>query len=83
MSRSYHVTRRESIRAFAEGDTGPTLSASDKSGIKIKEKLERRLAAAIGHRRTNSAIVSGEKALTRRVLAKRERNAAGKNLGAQ
>ena len=83
MSRSYHVTKREAIRAFAEGDIGPTVSTSDKSGIKKKEKRERRRAAAIGLRQTNSAIVSSEKALTRRVLAKREGNALGKNLGPQ
>jgi hypothetical protein len=43
------------IRAFAEGDTGPTGDASDKSGIKKKEKVARRLASATGHREKNSA----------------------------
>jgi hypothetical protein len=71
MSRSLHVTRRSSIRAFAEGDTGPTGDASDKSGIKKKEKLARRLAAITGHRKKNSVIVSAERALTRAVLKKR------------
>jgi hypothetical protein len=72
MSRSFHVTRRASIRAFAEGDTAPAADASDKSGVKKKEKLARRLASAFGHRRKNSAIVSSEKALTKRVESKRE-----------
>jgi hypothetical protein len=65
------VTRKSSIRAFAEGDTGPTADASDKSGIKKREKLARRLASLTGHRKKNSAIVSAERALTRAVLRKR------------
>jgi hypothetical protein len=72
MSRSFHVTRRAAIRAFAEGDTAPAADASDKSGIKKKEKLARRLAIPFGHRQKNSAIVSSEKTLTKRVLKKRE-----------
>ena len=72
MSRSFHVTRRAAIRAFAEGDTTPAAGASDKSGVKKKEELARQLAATVGHREKNSAIVSSEKALTKRVLLKRE-----------
>jgi hypothetical protein len=72
MSRSYHVTKRAAIRAFAEGDTAPTEDASEKSGVKKAEKQERGLAATIGHRQKNSAIVSGEKGLTKRVLRKRQ-----------
>jgi hypothetical protein len=72
MSRSFHVTSRAAIRAFAEGDFAPTADASDKSGVKKKEKIARRLAIVTGHRQKNSALVSGEKALTKRVLSKRE-----------
>jgi hypothetical protein len=71
MSRSYHVTKRAAIRAFSEGDTTPTLDASEKSGIKKIEKRERRVAAVTDLRQKNSAIVAGEKALTKRVLKKR------------
>jgi hypothetical protein len=76
MSRSYHVTRRAAIRAFAEGDTTPTMDASEKSWIKKAEKRQRLLAAAIGHRQKNSVIVSGEKGRTKRVLRKREERGA-------
>ena len=71
MSRSYHVTRRAAIRAFAQGDTVPGEAASEKSGIKKEEKRERRVAALTARRKKNSAIVSGEKNLTKIVLAKR------------
>ena len=71
MSRSYHVTKRAAIRAFAEGDTAPTLDASEKSGIKKMEKRQRRVAATTGLRQKNSTIVADEKALTKRVLRKR------------
>ena len=71
MSRSYHVTKRAAIRAFAEGDTAPTLDASEKSGIKKMEKRQRRIVATTGLRQKNSAIVADEKALTKRVLRKR------------
>jgi hypothetical protein len=72
MSRSFHVTRRAAIHASAEGEFGPTVDASDKSGVKKKEKMARQFAATTGHRQKNSAIVSTEKALTNRVLKKRE-----------
>jgi hypothetical protein len=68
MSRSYHVTKRAAIRAFSEGDNAPTLDASEKSDIKKTEKRERRAAVAGLRRRKNSAIVAGEKDLTKRVL---------------
>ena len=71
MSRSYHVTKRAALRAFAEGDTTPALDASEKSGIKRMEKSERRVATTTGRRQKNSAIVADEKALTKRVLKKR------------
>jgi hypothetical protein len=74
MSRSYHETKRAAIRAFADGDTTPTLGASEKSGIKKMEKRERRVAATTGRRQKNSAIVADEKALTKRVIKKRANN---------
>ena len=71
MSRSYHVTKRVAIRAFAEGDTTPALDTSEKSGIKRMEKRQRRVATTTLRRSKNSAIVADEKALTKRVLKKR------------
>lgn len=71
MSRSYHVTKRAAIRAFSEGDTTPTLDASEKSGIKKIERRERRVVPATGRRRKSSMIVADEKGLTKRVLKKR------------
>jgi hypothetical protein len=48
MSRSYHVTRRAAIRAFAEGDFEPTVEASDKSGVKSRERQQRQIEAVTG-----------------------------------
>jgi hypothetical protein len=72
MSRSYHVTRRSAIRALAEGNTIPTAQASEKAWVKKAETLERGRARTIGHRSKNSAIVSDQKGLTKRVLARRD-----------
>jgi hypothetical protein len=67
MSRSYHVTRRTAKRAFAEGDTAPMFDASDKAGIKIREKQQRHVAVGLGKRTKNSTVVAEERALTKRV----------------
>ena len=71
MSRSYHVTKRKAVRAFSEGDTTPAVDASEKSGIKKRERRERQAATAAGRRPKNSAIVADERALTKRVLKSR------------
>ena len=71
MSRSYHVTKKAAVRAFSRDDTGPASEASDKAGVKKLEKCERRIAVVTGIRRKNSAIVSSEKALTKRLVERR------------
>jgi hypothetical protein len=40
MSRSYHVTRRAAIRAFAEGDTMPAALALEKAWVKKAENVQ-------------------------------------------
>jgi hypothetical protein len=72
MSRSYHVTRRAAIRAFAEGDSIPAAQASEKAWVKKAETLERDRARTVGHRSKNSTIVSDQKGLTKRVLERRD-----------
>lgn len=42
MSRSYHVTKRAAVRAFIlDSDTDLTAEASDKAGIKRRERVQR------------------------------------------
>lgn len=66
MSRSYHVTRKESIRAFVlEGDTHLIAETSDKAGIKRREQVQRGRAKLGLKRKPNSVAVAAERDLTR------------------
>ena len=68
MSRSYHVTRRGAIQALWDGDFVPTANVSEKAWVKKAESAARRCASSTGGRSKNSAIVSGQKKLTKRAL---------------
>jgi hypothetical protein len=70
MSRSYHVTEKAARRAFAEGDTKPTLDASEKSWVKKAAERKRQRSGAARRRPSNRAIVSEEKSRTQRVREK-------------
>jgi hypothetical protein len=69
MSRSYHVTRKASIRAFVlEGDTHLIAETSDKAGIKRREQVQRGRAKLGLKRKPNRTAVAAERDLTKTVI---------------
>lgn len=72
MSRSYHVTRRASIRAFVfEGDPHLTGETSDKAGVKRREQEQRARAKFGLERQPNRRSVAAERDLTAAVLRRK------------
>jgi hypothetical protein len=72
MSRSYHVTRKASIRAFViDGDQDLIAEASDKAGIKRREIVQRAREVIGFKRQPNRQAVAAERDLTRAVLRRR------------
>jgi hypothetical protein len=72
MSRSYHVTKRAAVRAFIlDGDKDLTAEASDKAGIKRRERVQRGRQALGLKRQPNHRAVAAERELTRAVLRRR------------
>jgi hypothetical protein len=64
MSRSYHVTKKESVAAFLQGDREPLFATSEKAWIKKKEQEARKTKRVLGKAATNQAIVAREKKRT-------------------
>lgn len=72
MSRSYHVTRKASIRTFVlEGDPHRIAEASDKAGVKRRERVQRDRAKLGLKRQPNRTTVAAERDLTRAVVRRR------------
>ena len=64
MSRSYHVTKKESAIAFSEGDHEPLFATSEKAWIKEQQRKTRAVTQVSGKARPNRAIVAAEKKRT-------------------